>query len=109
MRLRHMNQNYMPMLSKKQNIPGLKSTDLEVCAHYLVGKQHRVSFNTLLPFRKANVLDLVHTDICSMDATSLSGARYNITFIDDYSSRVCAYALKSKGQTLEKFKYFHVS
>ena len=52
------------------------------------------------------MLDLVHTDICSMDATSLGGARYYVTFIDDHSRKVWAYALKTNDQTLEKFKQF---
>ena len=109
MQLVHMSQNGMRMLSKKTNIPRLTSTDLEVCTHCLAGKQHRVAFKTLPPSRKANVLDLVHTDICSMDATSLGGARYFVTFIDDHSRKVWAYALKTKDQALEKFKQFQES
>ena len=35
MRLGHISQNGMRMLSKKQKILGLKLTDLEVCTHYL--------------------------------------------------------------------------
>ena len=37
-----------------------------------------------------------------------SGALYFVTFIDDYSSKLWVYALKTKDQVLEKFKEFHV-
>ena len=75
MQLVHMSQNGMRMLFKKMNILILKSTDLEACTHCLTRKQRRVSFKMLPLSRKANVLDLVHTDICSMDAMSFGGAR----------------------------------
>ena len=42
-----------------------------------------------------------------MDATSLGGAHYYVTLIDDHSRKVWAYALKSKDQALEKFKHFN--
>ena len=60
-----------------------------------------MAFKSFPPSRKANVLDLVHTDICFMDATSLGSARYYITFIDDHSRKIWAYALKSKDQALK--------
>ena len=72
--LGNISQNGMRMLSKKQKIPSLKLTDLEVCTHCLASKQHRVAFKSFSPSRKANMLDLVHINICSMDATSLGGA-----------------------------------
>ena len=52
------------------------------------------------------MLDWVHIDICSTNATRLGGARYFITFIDDHSRKVWAYALKSNDQALEKFMHF---
>jgi len=41
-----------------------------------------------------------------MRTTSLGGARYFVTYIDDFSRNVWVYLLKSKGECLEKFKGF---
>jgi transposase InsO family protein len=43
-----------------------------------------------------------------MRTTSLGGARYFVTYIDDFSRKVWVYLLKSKGECLEKFKEFKV-
>ncbi|KAL6318079.1 hypothetical protein AAG906_035224 [Vitis piasezkii] len=49
----------------------------------------------------------VHTDV-TMQSNTLGGELYYVTFIDDHSRKVWAYALKSKDQVLDVFKYFHV-
>jgi len=41
-----------------------------------------------------------------MRTTSLGGARYFVTYIDDFSRKVWVYLLKSKGECLENFKEF---
>ena len=43
-----------------------------------------------------------------MQSNTLGGALYYVTFIDDHSRKVWAYALKSKYQVLDVFKDFHV-
>ena len=54
-------------------------------------------------------MDLIHTDVCTMNARTLSGAIYFVTFIDDYSKKVWTFILKSKDQVLNLFKYFHAN
>ncbi|RVW64630.1 Retrovirus-related Pol polyprotein from transposon TNT 1-94 [Vitis vinifera] len=58
--------------------------------------------------RKKLLLIKVHTDVCTMQSNTLGGALYYVTFIDDHSRKVWAYALKSKDQVLDVFKDFHV-
>ena len=43
-----------------------------------------------------------------MQSNTLGGALYYVTFIDDHLRKVWAYALKSKDQVLDVFKFFHV-
>ena len=53
-------------------------------------------------------LHLVHSDVMGPFKTpSLGGARYVLTFIDDYSKRICVYFLK-KEEVFHKFKEFKV-
>jgi len=49
----------------------------------------------------------VHTDVCKpMKTTSHGGARYFLTFIDDFSRKIHVYLLKAKGEAFEKFKQY---
>jgi hypothetical protein len=41
-----------------------------------------------------------------MRTTSLGGARFFVTYIDDFSRKMWVYSLKSKGECLEKFEEF---
>lgn len=76
--------------------------------HCLAGKQHRVSFvRPDQPRRREHILDLVHTDVCSMSEKSLGGAQYFVSFIDDHTRKVWVYLLKTKDQVLQAFKEFH--
>ncbi len=52
-------------------------------------------------------MEIVHTDVCGpMKTTSHGGARYFLTFIDDFSRKTHVYLLKAKGETFEKFKQY---
>ena len=42
-----------------------------------------------------------------MQSRSTGGALYFVTFIDDCSTKVLAFALKSENQVLNMFKFFH--
>ena len=107
-RLGHMSEKGLQILNKKGLISGLKGQALESCTHCLAGKQHRVSFvRPDQPRRRKSILDLVHTDVCSMTERSLGGAQYFVTFIDDHSRKVWVYMLKTKDQVLQSFKEFH--
>ena len=58
------------------------------------------------PRRREVALELVHTDVCYIDAPSHRGGQYFVTFIEDYSRKFRAFMLKSKGQVLLFFKKF---
>ncbi len=55
------------------------------------------------------MLELVHTDVCSMGETSLGGARYFVTFIDDHSRKVWAFAIRTKDQVANVFRTWHAT
>ena len=80
-----MSENGLQILAKKSFIPFAKGMSLKPCDYYLFGKQHRVSFR-IPSTRKPNVLDLVYSDVCDpINAESLGGNKYYVTFIDDAS------------------------
>jgi hypothetical protein len=78
-----------------------------VCEGCIEGKQHHKPFPSDGGMRATNPLEIVHSDVCGpMRTTSLGGARYFVTYIDNFSRKVWVYLLKSKGECLEKFKEF---
>ena len=108
-RLGHMSEKGLEILAKHY-LPNLKGHPLESCEHCLAGKQHRVSFKRSDDAkRRKQILDLVHSDVCSTSERSLGGAQYFVTFIDDHSRKVWVYPLKMKSQVLQAFKELHAS
>ena len=104
-----MSEKGMTVLAKKNLLKGMKGVHLNKCADCLVGKQHRVAFKSLPPHKKPELLDLVHSDVCKMSVRSIGGAKYFVTFIDDFSRKVWAFSLKPKDQVLGVFKQFQAS
>lgn len=52
-------------------------------------------------------MQLIHSDVCEpMENLSIRGAKYFITFIDDYFRKVFVYFLKSKSDAEHTFKQF---
>lgn len=75
------------------------------CEGCIEGKLARQPFPTDGAERATKVLELVHSDVCGpMKTVSLGGARYFLTFIDDYSRKVWVYVLKCKSEVLPRFK-----
>ena len=57
--------------------------------------------------RSTRKLQLVHSDICGpMQTQSIGGAKYFVTFIDDYTRCCAVYFMKCKSEVLDKFKEF---
>jgi hypothetical protein len=60
-----------------------------VCEGCIEGKQHCKPFPSDGGMRATKPLEIVHLDVCGpMKTTSLGGARYFVTYIDDFSRKV---------------------
>ena len=81
----------------------LDFTDFETCLDCIKGNQTNKSKKGAT--RCKHLLEIIYTDICcpNMDGSDL---KYFITFIDDYSSYMHLYLLRSKDEALETFKVF---
>ncbi|KAH9744865.1 hypothetical protein KPL70_003863 [Citrus sinensis] len=104
LRLGHMSIKGLQELSKQGLLVGDRIQQLEFCENCIFGKSHRSKFNKGEHMSK-QVLDYAHTDLWGpAQVPSLSGGRYFMSLIDDYSRKVWIYILKTKDQALEKFK-----
>ena len=76
------------------------------CETCIAGKMTTTPFKRLERTSK-QPLELIHTDVCGpMRTNSLGGAKYFVTFIDDYSrmSHVCF--MKQKSEVINKYNQF---
>ena len=106
MRLGHMSEKGMTLLSKQGRLGSVGTSKLSFCDHCVLGKQKRVSFSTA-QHRTQGVLDYIHSDLWGPSRVpSMGGKRYMLTFVDDFSRKVWAYFLRHKNETFTMFKKF---
>ena len=74
------------------------------CENCELGKHHRVSFP--ISFNKSTTpFSIIHSDVWGPSSTvAISGHRWYVTFIDDFSRTTWVYLLKEKGEVCLVFK-----
>lgn len=106
-RMGHLNMTDLKKLeSCAEGINITKHNEIPVCTPCCEGKQTRFPFPHSGSRANAS-LEIIHSDLCgAMETVSLGGARYFITFIDDYTRKVYVYFLKNKLDITSTFKKF---
>lgn len=97
------------MLSKRKLVNGLPNLvgEKSLCEACIIGKHHRDKFPKASSWRATKPLMLVYADICGpMQTPSLSGSKYFLLFIDDFSRKTWVYFLKEKSEAFGCFKRF---
>ena len=106
-RFGHLGMQNLQRLARNKLVSGFDfdaSKQIDYCEACIEAKHHRSHFPTSSSGRAKEPLGLVHSDVCGkMNAKSLGGAEYFLTFIDDFSHYTWVYILKKKD---EVFKYF---
>lgn len=106
-RMAHLNFEDLNKQSESAGV-NLENTDKVICISCLEGKQTRLPFPSEGSRAQAK-LELIHSDVCGpMETPSLGGARYFLTFIDDFTRKVYVYLIKSKSEVFQKFQEFKV-
>lgn len=106
-RLGHMSKKGLSIMLKREQLLGLRSIDLDFCQHCLYGKQKWVSFLRIGHEKKSVPLELIHSDVFGpTEVTSIGGANYFVTFLDDCTRKVWIYMLSRKSEVFSKFKLF---
>ncbi|KAH9685484.1 hypothetical protein KPL70_013981 [Citrus sinensis] len=95
----------LKILSERKLLLGLKSVSLPFCEHCVTSKQHRLKFSRSIARSKC-ILDLIHSDVWESPDISMGGAKYMVTFIDDYSRRCWVYLIKKKSYVFPMFKEY---
>ena len=88
MRFGHMSERGLQALHTKGALPGIEYFKLDLCKFCIMGRQHKVSLSTS-QHKIKGLLDLIHTDVWGSSlVASIGGARYYVTFIDEFFRRV---------------------
>lgn len=109
-KLGHVNYQDLKMARKRELLQGLDFNinsnipDCEVC---IQGKMTRLPFPKRDDKRSTEILNIIHSDVFGpVQNESNGGAKYFVTFIDDYSRYCQVYFLAHKNEVFEKFKEF---
>ncbi|CAL9028014.1 unnamed protein product, partial [Prunus brigantina] len=109
MRLGHVSYHKLSVMMKKSMLKGLPQLDVRtdtVCAGCQYGKAHQLPYEES-KFKAKEPLELIHSDVFGpVKQPSISGMRYMVTFIDDFSRYVWVFFMKEKSDTFSKFKEF---
>lgn len=109
-KLAHMNENDMKIAQRNDILQGLsfdKNESVKDCETCIKGKMSRLPFPKREEQRTTEVLEIIHSDVFGpVKVPSHNGAKYFVTFTDDYSRYCRVYFLKQKNEVFEHFKEF---
>lgn len=106
-RLGHLNSKSMNLLkSKLAKGIAYASNTYQLCDACVKGKLNRKPFPKERGRRSREKLELIHSDVVVVNTPSFGGARYLLTFLDDFSRKIYGYFLKEKSQVKEAFEEF---
>lgn len=108
MRFGHLNFSSLNLLARKNLVSSLPQILVpnQVCETCVIGKKHRDTFPKGGVSRAQMPLEIIHSDLCSLEVPSYGGGKYFITFIDDFSRKTWVYILKNKSEACDTFKIF---
>ena len=82
----------------------LSSLECESCQF---AKHHRLHSSSRVNKRASAPFELVHSDVWgSCPFVSLTGFRYVVTFVDDYSRTTWLYLMKNRSELFSHFRAF---
>ncbi|UYV68969.1 hypothetical protein LAZ67_6001832 [Cordylochernes scorpioides] len=109
-RLGHPNENYMTIMKNKNLVykfDCISKEDLNDCITCIKSKYSRKPFKRIEKFQTSQSLEPLHIDLIGpIKEESIGKARFILTIVDDYSSKLFTRFLKSKSETQEILKEF---
>ena len=98
MRFCHLNFDSFGFFSSKRLIVGLPSikNSGRVCDIIILGKHHIDVFQTGKSWRVRKSLEIIHSNLYTVEVFTNDGCRYFITFINDFSKKKPGCIFKTK-------------
>ena len=106
----HLNEGYLKFMKNSDLVHNFDynvKNKLPMCKDCKLNKSHRDKFSRDVNHRSLSPLEIIHSDLCGpMEVGSLGGARYFLTFTDDFSGFSWIYFLKYKSDAFNRFVKF---
>ena len=106
-RYAHLGARNLERIAKEQLVDGFDYNSEKkpsFCEPCIDGKQCSMPFPKTEGESSAELLGVVHSDVCGkIETKSLNGVEYFVTFIDDKSRFIWVYPLKHKSEVFKKF------
>ncbi|GAA5891032.1 hypothetical protein JCM16303_007142, partial [Sporobolomyces ruberrimus] len=108
-RFAHLSPRSLMSLSKSDQVVGLEVEKGGSEDRSRVCNVCHIAHSSRLPFPRSDrcssaPLELIHSDVLSINVPSLGGRRYVVTFVDDFSRMLWVEPLARKSDVLEAFK-----
>ncbi|MCO5579080.1 hypothetical protein L7F22_032932 [Adiantum nelumboides] len=108
-RLGHPHVRAMKTLQMYKMVKGmtLSLSNIDLCEACIFGKMTCTKFPRSRT-KTSKVLELVHSDVFrTLPVPSLTGHKYVVLFLDDYSKYAIIYFMKHKSEVFQHFKHYH--
>lgn len=104
-RLGHPHSTTLRKLQPLISLPPIRKTSSSYCSSCLVSKACDLPFPEHRHF-STSFLELIHCDVWTSPIQSVTGFKYYVLFIDDYSRFCWLYPMHRKSDTLDCFRTF---
>ena len=104
--LGHFHTRGMQRMINSKAVRGLPHLQFsrQTCSGCQLGKHTMTKMPKETTHHASRILELVHSDVCGpFRVNSTGGARYFVTFVDNFSRKIWIYFISHKNQNLAKF------
>lgn len=79
----------------------------QTCSGCQLEKHTRTKMPKEATFHASKIMEIVYSDVCGpFSFKSTGGAKYFVTFVDDFFIKLWVYFISNKKQVLDKFQQF---
>ena len=96
----------MAQLSRSTDVPCTTAPAEHLCHACQLGRHVRLPFSSSSSSHAAHAFDLVHCDLWTSPVLSLSGYKYYLVVVDDFSHYSWTFPLRAKSETFPTLLHF---
>jgi hypothetical protein len=104
-RLGHPRRDALMQLTRSATIPCTRSPEEHLCHACQLGRHVPLPFSSSSS-HATHAFDLVHCDLWTSPITSMSGYKYYLVVLDDFSHYVWTFPLRAKSETFPTLRHF---
>ena len=106
-RLGHPGRDVLAELSRSTDVPGTRAPADPLCHACQLGRHVRLPFSSSSS-HATHAFDLVHCDLWTSPVLSISGYKYYLVVVDDFSHYTWTFPLRAKSETFPTLLHFFV-